>query len=43
MVYFDIALGRYGDATPLGRILMEVRRRQLIRAIIMHAPIDFDV
>ncbi len=24
LVYFDIALGRYGDATPLGRIVMEV-------------------
>jgi peptidyl-prolyl isomerase F (cyclophilin D) len=25
VVYFDIALGRYGDATPLGRILMELK------------------
>lgn len=25
LVYFDIALGRYGDATPLGRIVMEVK------------------
>jgi peptidyl-prolyl isomerase F (cyclophilin D) len=25
LVYFDIALGRYGDATPLGTIVMEVR------------------
>jgi len=24
-VYFDIALGRYGDAVPLGRIVMEVK------------------
>ena len=25
LVYFDIALGRYGDATPLGRVVMEVK------------------
>lgn len=25
LVYFDIALGRYGDATPLGTIVMEVK------------------
>ncbi|KAG2443233.1 hypothetical protein HYH02_009306 [Chlamydomonas schloesseri] len=25
LVYFDINLGRYGDATPLGRIVMEVK------------------
>lgn len=25
MVYFDISLGRYGDATPLGRITMEIK------------------
>lgn len=25
LVYFDIKLGRYGDAKPLGRIVMEVR------------------
>jgi hypothetical protein len=24
-VYFDIALGRYGDAVPLGRIVMELK------------------
>jgi hypothetical protein len=24
-VYFDIKLGRYGDATPLGRIVMELK------------------
>eukprot|EP00879_Flechtneria_rotunda_P031201 GHRR01034061.1.p2 GENE.GHRR01034061.1~~GHRR01034061.1.p2 ORF type:complete len:104 (+),score=17.14 GHRR01034061.1:81-392(+) len=25
LVYFDIALGRYGDAVPLGRLVMEVK------------------
>ncbi|PNW74170.1 hypothetical protein CHLRE_13g588100v5 [Chlamydomonas reinhardtii] len=25
LVYFDINLGRYGDATPLGRIVMELK------------------
>lgn len=25
MVYFDINLGRYGDAKPLGRILIELK------------------
>jgi hypothetical protein len=25
LVYFDIALGRYGDAVPLGRIVMELK------------------
>ena len=25
MVYFDIQLGRYGDATKLGRIVMELK------------------
>ncbi|EFJ50077.1 hypothetical protein VOLCADRAFT_80339 [Volvox carteri f. nagariensis] len=25
LVYFDIKLGRYGDATPLGRIVMELK------------------
>ena len=25
LVYFDIQLGRYGDATPLGRIVMELK------------------
>eukprot|EP00775_Hariotina_reticulata_P005618 gene5618-5856_t len=25
LVFFDIALGRYGDATPLGRIVMELK------------------
>lgn len=24
-MYFDIKLGRYGDATPLGRIVMELK------------------
>lgn len=27
LVYFDIALGRYGDATPLGRVVMELKVR----------------
>ncbi|GLC43998.1 hypothetical protein PLESTB_000218300 [Pleodorina starrii] len=26
LVYFDIKLGRYGDATPLGRIVMELKQ-----------------
>ncbi|KXZ45053.1 hypothetical protein GPECTOR_59g662 [Gonium pectorale] len=25
LVYFDVSLGRYGDATPLGRIVMELK------------------
>jgi hypothetical protein len=25
MVYFDMQLGRYGDAVPLGRIVMELK------------------
>eukprot|EP00878_Enallax_costatus_P012607 GHUV01013166.1.p2 GENE.GHUV01013166.1~~GHUV01013166.1.p2 ORF type:complete len:105 (+),score=10.13 GHUV01013166.1:982-1296(+) len=25
LVYFDLALGRYGDAVPLGRIIMELK------------------
>jgi hypothetical protein len=25
LVYFDIALGRYSDAVPLGRIVMELK------------------
>ncbi|KAI8464267.1 MAG: cyclophilin-like domain-containing protein [Monoraphidium minutum] len=25
LVYFDVKLGRYGDATPLGRIVMELK------------------
>lgn len=24
-VYFDIKLGRYGDAVPVGRIVMEIK------------------
>ena len=28
IVYLDIALGRYGDATRLGRILIEVRMQR---------------
>lgn len=26
LVYFDIKLGLYGDATPLGRIVMELKQ-----------------
>ncbi len=26
MVFFDIALGRYGDSTPLGRIEIELKK-----------------
>lgn len=26
LVYFDIKLGRYGDGTPLGRIVMELKQ-----------------
>jgi peptidyl-prolyl isomerase F (cyclophilin D) len=25
LVYFDLALGRYGDAVPLGRVVMELK------------------
>jgi hypothetical protein len=25
LVYFDLQLGRYGDATPLGRVVMELK------------------
>lgn len=25
MVYFDLQLGRYGDAVPLGRVVMELK------------------
>jgi len=25
LVYFDLQLGRYGDATPLGRVTMELK------------------
>jgi hypothetical protein len=28
LVFFDIQLGRYGDATPLGRIVMELKARR---------------
>jgi hypothetical protein len=27
IVYFDIKLGRYGEGTPLGRILIELKAR----------------
>lgn len=42
LVYFDIALGRYGDATPLGRILMEVpvilHTSCIMRVLGFHSP-----
>ena len=25
MIYLDLSLGRYGDATPLGRVVVELR------------------
>ena len=31
IVYFDIKLGRYGEGTPLGRILIELKARAHIR------------
>jgi hypothetical protein len=27
LVYFDIKLGRYGEGTPLGRIIIELKAR----------------